>query len=161
MSRVKPRFIIGHWTAGNYEPNYTDMESYDLLINGNGLKIKGNREFDSTKASTAGMNSISYNIACSGGLDRTPLKLVQCEAFFKTCAEKLKEFGLTPDNFYTHAEIGEMVKNGTIAKLLPYNNYLKNNIGKVDLTKLPYDLKGQKSYRFIRSKIRWYYERLI
>lgn len=160
MAKVRPKYIIGHWTAGNYQPNYIDMESYDLLISGDGLKIIGNKELDNSKASTAGMNSITYNISCCGGLVRTPLKKVQCEAFFKACAEKLKQFNLSVDDFYTHAEIGQMVTNGTITKLLPQNSYLKNNKGKIDLTKLPYDLKGKSSGDFIRNKIQWYKERV-
>lgn len=160
MPKVKPQYIIGHWTAGNYQPNYVDMEAYDLLITSEGLKVIGNHELDNNKASTAGMNSITYNISCCGGLDRTPLTKVQCEAFFKAIAEKLKLFNLTIDKVYTHAEIGEMCRNKTISKLLPYNSYLKNNIGKVDLTKLPYDLNGKSSGDFIRNKIQWYYERI-
>lgn len=157
MTRVNVKYIILHWTAGNYVPNYIDMESYDLLLTGDGLRMIGNHELDNNKASTAGMNSITYNIACCGGLNSTPLKKVQCEAFFKVVAEKLKQFNLTVDKVYTHAEIGEMCKNKTITKLLPYNSYLNNNIGKIDLTKLPYDLQGKSSGDFIRNKILWYY----
>ena len=160
MPKVKPQYIIGHWTAGNYQPNYVDMEAYDLLITGEGLKVIGNHELDNNKASTAGMNSITYNISCCGGLNRTPLTKVQCEAFFKAVAEKLKQFNLTVDKFYTHTEIGQMVSNGTIIKLLPNNSYLKDNKGKIDLTKLPYDLNGKSSGDFIRNKIQWYYERI-
>lgn len=160
MTKIKPKYIIGHWTAGNYEPNYVDLESYDLLITGDGLKVIGNHELDNNKASTAGMNSITYNISCCGGLERTPLKNVQCEAFFKAIAEKLKQFNLTVDKFYTHAEIGEMCKDKTISKLLPYNSFLNKNIGKIDLIKLPYNLAGKTSGDFIRSKVQWYYERV-
>lgn len=156
MTKVKPQYIILHWTAGNYEPNYIDMESYDLLITGEGLRIIGNHELDNNKASTAGMNSITYNISCCGGLDRTPLKKGQCEALFKATAEKLKLFKLTVDKVYTHAEIGQIVANKTISKLLTYNSFLNNNIGKIDLSKLPYDLKGKSSGDFIRNKIVWY-----
>lgn len=156
MTKVIPKYIIGHWSAGNYNPNFTDMESYDLLITGDGLRIIGNHELVNTKACTAGMNSITYNIACCGGLDRTPLKLVQCEAFFKACADKLKEFNLPVDKFYTHAEIGKMCKDGSIINLLAWNKYLKDNIGKIDLTCIPYNLLKKTSGDFIRSKILWY-----
>lgn len=159
MTKVKPKFIIGHWSAANYQPNYIDMESYDLLITGDGLRVIGNHELDNNKASTAGMNSITYNIACCGGLDRTPLKLIQCEAFFKACADKLKEFNLTLDKFYTHAEIGEMCRNGSITKLLAWNEYLNDNIGKQDLRKLPYNTNGLLSGDFIRNKIKWYLQK--
>lgn len=160
MAKVNVKYIIGHWSAGNYEPNPVDREAYDLLVTGEGKLVVGNHELDNNKAATAGMNSITYNISCCGGLNRTPLKNVQCEAFFKACADKLHKFGLTPDKFYTHAEIGKMVENKTITKLLPNNGYLKNNIGKIDLTKLPYDLNGKSSGDFIRNKIQWYYNKI-
>lgn len=110
------KFIIGHWTAGMYLPNSTDMKSYQLLITGDGNKVNGKPVGQA--ASTGGMNSITYNIACCGGLTVTPLKKVQCEAFFKACADKLKEYKLSVDKFYTHAEIGQMCKDGSISKLI-------------------------------------------
>lgn len=159
------RYIIGHWTAGQLKPNKIDLNSYQLLIDGDGNLHKGLAV--GCASSTGGMNSITYNISCCGGLSSSRLTRVQIEKFYKTCAEKLKEYGLTVDKFYTHAEIGEMCKNGTITKLLPYNRYLSQNIGKIDLTILPIDDKnltykadahttGEK----IRQKIKWYYEKL-
>lgn len=161
MSRVIPKFVIGHWSVGNYKPNHTDLEAYDLLIGGEkGEWYKGNHELDNNKAATAGMNSITYNIACCGAMDKTPLTKVQCESFFKACAIKLKLFNLTVKDFFTHAEIGELCKNGEIKHLLTPNGYLKYNIGKIDLTKLPYDFKGKSHGDFIRNKIQWYYDKL-
>ena len=148
------KYIIGHWTGGNYNPCALDLNSYQLLVLGDGSTKLGKPVGQTS--STGGMNSITYNISCCGGLERTPLTDVQCEAFFKACAIKLKEYGLTVDKFYTHAEIGKMCLDKSIAKLLFWNDYLKQNIGKVDLTKLPYDLKGQSSGDFIRGKIKWY-----
>lgn len=54
------------------------------------------------------MNSITHNVACCGGLDRTPITKVQQEAFWFHCARILVRYNLTPFDFYTHAEIGEM-----------------------------------------------------
>lgn len=149
------KYIIGHWTAGNYTPCPLDLKSYQLLIDSNGKEYKGAEIGKS--ASTGGMNSITYNISACGGLKNTPVKPVQIEAFYKICAIKLKEFDLTVDKFYTHAEIGEMVKNRTILKLLPNNKYLIQNIGKIDLTVLP-EIKDtpQKTGNYIRNKIKWY-----
>lgn len=83
MTKVKPQYIIGHWTAGNYQPNYVDMEAYDLLITGDGLKVKGNHELDNNKASTAGMNSITYNISCCGDWTEHHLKKFNVKLFLK------------------------------------------------------------------------------
>lgn len=159
------KYVIGHWTAGNLKPNKTDLNSYQLLVDGEGKLHKG--MVVGCASSTGGMNSITYNISCCGGLSTSRLTRVQIEKFYKTCAEKLKEYGLTVDKFYTHAEIGEMVKDGSIKALLPWNNYLNQNKGKVDLTILPLD---DKNLTFkadagtcgvkIRSKIKWYYDKL-
>lgn len=153
------KYIIGHWTAGNYKPNATDLNSYQLLIDSDGEKHTG--KGIGQAASTGGMNSITYNISCCGGIDSAPIKKVQIEAFYKACAEKIKEYRLKISDFYTHAEIGEMCRSGEITKLLPYNSFLSQNIGKIDLRTLP-DIKGsaKETGDFIRNKIQWYYERL-
>lgn len=170
------KYIIGHWTANSYKPNATDLNSYQLLIDDKGAKHIG--KAIGQAASTGGMNSITYNISCCGGLNRTPITKVQAEAFYKACAEKIKEYGLNISDFYTHAEIGEMCRNyktknageslahadcagELITKLLPWNNYLNQNISKVDLRNLP-DIQGtaKQTGDFIRNKIKWYLQRL-
>lgn len=153
------RFIIGHWTGGNYKPNSTDLNSYQLLIDGEGKKHIGKPV--GKASSTGGMNSITYNISCCGGLTNTPIKPVQIEAFFKACAEVIRNYKLSVDDFYTHAEIGEMCKTGEITKLLTYNKWLYQNKGKIDLTVLPY-IKGnaKETGNFIRNKIKWYLSRM-
>lgn len=153
------KYIIGHWTAGNYKPCSTDLNSYQLLIDGDGKKHIGKPV--GKASSTGGMNSITYNVSCCGGLSNTPIKSVQIEAFFKACAEKLREYNLGVECFYTHAEIGEMCWSGEIKKLLPYNQWLYQNIGKIDLTVLPY-IKGsaKETGNFIRSKIKWYLSKM-
>lgn len=150
------KYIILHWTGGNYKPCQTDLNSYQLLIDDTGKKYEGKPA--GKTCSTGGMNSITYNISCCGGLDRTPITKVQIEAMFKAAADKCKEFNLKPSNCYTHAIIGEMCKNGTITMLLPNNGYLKQNIGKIDLTKTPYITgTANETNNYIRKKINWYY----
>ncbi len=152
------KYLIGHWTVGNYKPNKTDLNSYQLLIDNEGKRHPGKPVGEA--ASTGGMNSITYNISCCGG-GKKPLTKIQCEAFYKACAEKIKEYDLSVSAFYTHAEIGEMCREMTITKLLPYNKYLKQNIGKIDLTVLPgVDGSAFVTGSYIRNKIKWYLERL-
>ena len=153
------KYVIGHWTGGMLSPNGTDKNSYQLLIDGRG-KVHSGKPPGCT-SSTGGMNSITYNIACCGGLSISKITPVQIEKFYKTCAEKLKEYGLTPEEFYTHARIGEMVRDGSIVKLLPKNRYLSQNVGKIDLTEIP-NCKGNasQSCSYIRNKIKWYYEKI-
>ncbi len=153
------KYVIGHWTGGMHRPNKIDLSSYQLLIDSDGKRYNGLAP--GTTSSTGGMNSITYNISCCGGLSTSPITKIQIEAFYKACAEILKKYNLTPDKFYTHAEIGQMCTDGTITKLLPYNQWLYQNKGKIDLTKLP-DINGTPATtgNFIRHKILWYYERL-
>ena len=137
------KYIIGHWTGSSYKPNTIDLNSYQLLIDDKGIKHIG--KAIGQAASTGGMNSITYNISCCGGSTSTPIKKPQIEAFYKACAEKIKEYRLNISDFYTHAEIGEMCRNyktknageslayadcagELITKLLPWNNYLNQNI---------------------------------
>lgn len=149
------KFIVGHWTGGNYKPCPLDLDSYQLLIDDEGKHYEGKPV--GKAASIGGMNSITYNISCCGGRINTPITKVQQEAFFKACAEKLIEYNLTVDKFYTHAEIGRMCKYNTIQRIVPYNEWLYQNIGKIDLTVLP-TIKGdpEKTGNYIRHKIKWY-----
>lgn len=157
MSKVL--YVIGHWTAGNYKPNAKDKSSYQALIDGSGNLILAKAQ--GTASSIGGMNSITYNVACCGGLDRTPITKVQQEAFWFHCARILTRYNLTPFDFYTHAEIGEMCGDKTIEKLCPWNKYLVQNIGKIDLNKMP-EKSGQ-AYAmgdYHRQKIKWYYQKI-
>lgn len=175
------KYIIGHWTAGGYAPTNYEKQHYQALINGDGKLFSGSGV--GTVASVGGMNSITYNISCCGGLTSTPIKPKQMEAFCKFVAEKLSDYNLSVDKFYTHAEIGEMTRNyqtkqkgeslknadcegKLITELLNYNGYLAQNIGKVDLRTLPDANKQQKKYSakssgdYLRGKIRWYMSKL-
>lgn len=168
------KYIIGHWTAGNKTPSAYDKQHYQLLIDNSGKVYEGTPA--GKTASTGGMNSITYNIACCGGLDSSKLSNKQVEEFCFQVSKKLKQYGLRADKFYTHAEIGEMTRNyltkdlpepdcegRKITELLPWNNYLKQNVGKVDLRKLPdgcgYTICHSAGYsgKYLRNKIHWYY----
>lgn len=145
---MKTKYIILHWTAGNYLPNTTDLTHYQMLIDGAGKQIKGQEK----TSSTGGMNSITYNISCCGRKDlKTPIKPIQIEAMCHCAALKCYELGLSVDGCYTHSEIGKMVQNGEIKKLLPYNKLLEQNIGKIDFKDMGNEL---------RTKIKWYYSKI-
>ena len=145
---MKKKYIILHWTAGNYLPNITDLTHYQMLIDGAGKQIIGKEK----TASTGGMNSITYNISCCGRKnENTPIKPIQIEAMCHCAALKCKELGLNIEDCYTHSEIGKMVQDGRIKKLLPYNRLLEQNIGKIDFAGLGDTL---------RKKIKWYYSKI-
>ena len=153
------KYSIGRWVGVNtYNVTEAIKQSYQLIITKDGETVQGGEQ--GKTASTGGMNSITYNISCAGGDIKAPLTKKQCERFFKECALALKKYGLTVDKFYTHAEIGEMCKDRSIRKLLPFNKYLWQNEGKIDLTRLPYDLNGESHGNFIRQKIKWYYDKI-
>ena len=166
------KYIIGHWTAGNYTPSDFDKSHYQLLIDNNGKVYAGG--LIGQCSSTGGMNSITYNIACCGGLPASPMTKKQIESLCHNVAVKLKVYGLKVNDFYTHAEIGEMTRNylnkykgKKITEILIWNEYLKQNVGKIDLRDLPettgkirYDIPAFESGNILRKKIRWYYERL-
>ena len=87
------KYIIGHWTAGaTYIPTNYEKEHYQLLIDNNKKVYFGKKQ--GTTASTGGMNSITYNIACCGGLEKTPLFYGQVEEFCYQAAKSLKIFNL-------------------------------------------------------------------
>lgn len=150
------KFIILHWTGVNsYNITEHIKNSYQLIIDEKGSIVHG-KPPGSTQ-STGGMNSITYNISAAGGDIQAPLTVIQCERMFKEAAIICKKYSLTPSRVFTHHEIGELCKTGKITKLLPNNQWLKQNIGKIDLTRIPYDVPKNISYGdFIRNKIRWY-----
>lgn len=154
------KFVILHWTGVNsYNVTQNILNSYQLVIDKQGLAHIGTEQ--GKTASTGGMNSITYNISCAGGDIFAPLTTIQCERMFKEAAKVCKKNGLMPSNVYTHHEIGEMCRNKTITKLLPNNQWLNQNIGKIDLTRLPYDIPKNMSYGdFIRNKVRWYISKI-
>ncbi len=156
--------IILHWTSGAYQPNTTDFEHYHYLINVQGLVIKGkyapedNENVNDGKyaAHTGGGNTGSIGVAMCGmlnyspkkGLSSTkyPLTKVQCERCFKLIAELSKKYNIpiTNQTVMTHYEFGKAHPETSSA-------------GKIDITILPaYTVSSDKVGSFIRSKARWY-----
>ena len=154
------KFVILHWTGVNtYNVTENIKNSYQLIIDNEGHCFSGKPP--GSTSSTGGMNSITYNISAAGGDIKAPLTVIQCEKMFKEAAIICKKYGLMPSNVYTHHEIGEMCRSGRIVNLLPKNKWLYQNIGKIDLTRLPYEIPKNVSYGdFIRQKVRWYLNKL-
>lgn len=159
--------LICHWTAGTHQPNNTDFEHYHYLINGDGLTIEGKYKPEDNlncndgkyAAHTGGGNTGSIGVAMCGMLGYTspksvgnyPLTAIQCEAFFKKCAELCKKYNIpiTNETVMTHYEFGR--------------KYWKTSSnGKIDITFLPPypTVEQNKVGDFIRQKINWYYLRL-
>ena len=157
--------IIIHWTAGTYQPNTTDLEHYHFLIDGEGKKHNGkfkpedNENCNDGKyaAHTGGGNTgaigvsmcamAGFNSAASSG--NYPITPVQLDACFKLCAELCKKYNIPVENVWTHYEFG-------------INHPDTTSHGKIDIIYLPpYPLvKRNEVGGFIRSKIRWYLNKL-
>lgn len=157
--------IIIHWTAGTYQPNTTDLEHYHFLIDGEGKKHNGKYKPEDNEncndgkyaAHTGGGNTgaigvsmcamAGFNSAASCG--NYPITPVQLEACFKLCAELCKKYNIPVENVWTHYEFG-------------INHPDTTSHGKIDIIYLPpYPLvKRNEVGGFIRSKIRWYLNKL-
>lgn len=159
--------IILHWTAGTNQPNNTDYEHYHYLINGDGLVIKGKHNVQDNKnctdgnyaAHTGGGNTGSIGVAVCGmngyinskNVGKFPLTRVQVERMYKLVAELCKQYAIsiTPTTVLTHYEFGQSHPKTT-------------SYGKIDITWLPNvtNLQAEDFGDFIRSKVKWYYQRL-
>lgn len=157
--------IIIHWSAGAYTPNATDLEHYHFLIDGEGKKHNGKYKPEDNEncndgkyaAHTGGGNTgaigvsmcamAGFNSAASCG--NYPITPVQLEACFKLCAELCKKYNIPVENVWTHYEFG-------------INHPDTTSHGKIDIIYLPpYPLvKRNEVGGFIRSKIRWYLNKL-
>lgn len=156
--------IIIHWTAGTYQPNEKEFQSYHYLINGDGLTIEGKHSPEDNlncndgnyAAHTGGGNTGSIGVAMCGmagfvnskRVGKYPLKKEQVEACFAKVAELCKKYNIpiTKSTVMTHYEFGQM-------------NPKTSSSGKIDIIYLPpYPAETAGTVgNFIRNKIRWYF----
>lgn len=159
--------IIIHWTAGTYTPNTIDKQHYHYLVDGNGIVHSGvfrpedneNCKDGKYAQHTGGGNTGSVGVALCGmcgfkganNPGKYPINRVQCEAMFKLVAELASKYhiAVTSANVMTHYEFG--LKNPSTS-----------SAGKIDIVCLPPfpGIAKAKIGDFIRSKIRWYYNKL-
>ena len=160
--------IIIHWTAGVYQPNTHEFESYHYLINGDGLVIKGKyTPEDNLNCSdglyarhTGGGNTGAIGIALCGmfgfinrkSVGKFPLTKIQCERCFKLIAELSKKYNIdiTPSTVLTHYEFGKTHPKSSSA-------------GKIDIVYLaPYpDIPQDEIGDCFRKKAKWYYTKIL
>lgn len=159
--------IILHWSAGGYEPCAHDKLCYHFLVDKNGMVHKGNFKPEDNEicrperyaAHTGGGNTGSIGVAMcamAGFRDRNrvgsyPITLEQFEATMKLCAKLCTDYRIeiTPDTVMTHYEFG-------------LKNPKTTSAGKIDIIFIPpYPWVAQiECGSFIRTKIKWYKERL-
>lgn len=146
-------------------PNSTEFQHYHYLIDKDGVTHEGVYKPEDNEnctdgryaAHTGGGNTGSIGIALCGMLGYKspqnvgayPLTAKQVEAGFKLCAGLIKKYKLQLSNVITHYEFGKLHPESTSA-------------GKIDITYLPSypDVKAEEMGGFIRSKIRWFLERI-
>ena len=159
--------IILHWSAGRYYPSEFERKYYHYLIDCGGNVTNGiytpqdndNCNDGRYAAHTGGGNTGSigvclcsmYGFKSSAEVGDYPITKVQFEAGMKFCAQLCKQYGLeiSPSTVMTHYEFGKANPKSTSA-------------GKIDITYIPpYPwVKKDEAGSFIRSKIRWYFEKL-
>lgn len=159
--------IILHWSAGRYYPTSFEKNYYHYLIDCNGKIYKGvyspNDNLDCTDgkyaAHTGGGNTGSigvcfcsmYGFKSAKNPGDYPITKVQFEAGMKFCAQLCKQYNLqvTEKTVLTHYEFGKANPKTTSA-------------GKIDIIYLPpYSWVAKEDVgSFIRSKVRWYKEKL-
>lgn len=146
-------------------PNSTEFQYYHYLIDKDGVIHEGVYKPEDNEncsdgryaAHTGGGNTGSIGVALCGmmgyknpqNVGDYPLTSKQVEAGFKFCATLIKKYNLQLSNVITHYEFGKLHPESTSA-------------GKIDITYLPSypDVKAEEMGGFIRSKIRWYLERI-
>lgn len=160
--------IIIHWTAGtNYASDY-DKNFYHFLVDKDGKVILGRHKPEDNEncndgnyaAHCGGGNTGSIGIALCGmygyrsaaNVGKYPVTKVQCESMFRFVAGLCKKFNLniTPDTVMTHYEFGQKHPN-------------TSSFGKIDIIYLPPYPEQPKECigNFIRSKVRWYYSKIL
>lgn len=159
--------IILHWSAGKHYPTAFEKKYYHYLIDCDGKIYEGcykpEDNDDCTDnyyaAHTGGGNTGSVGV-CLCGMSgyksptycgNYPIKKVQFEAAMMLCAKLCQKYKLkiNCDTVLTHYEFGQANPNTT-------------SFGKIDITHIPpYPwISKNDAGGFIRSKVRWYKERL-
>lgn len=159
--------IILHWSAGRYYPSDFEKKYYHYLIDKDGKVYNGiyspqdNDDCSDGKyaAHTGGGNTGSigvclcsmYGFKSAAAPGDYPITNVQFEAAMKFCAELCKKYNIaiSDKTIMTHYEFGKA-------------NPKTTSSGKIDITYIPpYPwVTKDDAGSFIRSKIRWYAQKL-
>lgn len=159
--------ITIHWTAGYYFPTFHEQSSYHFLVKDDGKIVYGynspeanlNCKDGNYAAHTGGGNTGNIGVAMcamAGFKDKNnpgkyPITKVQFEACMKLVAELCIKYGIpvTSQTVFTHYEFG-------------LRNPKTSSKGKIDIIHIPpYPfVTASECGQFIRSKVKWYIERL-
>jgi hypothetical protein len=154
-------------TAGTYTPSAHELECYHFLIDGQGkihngiFKPEDNLNCNDGKYAkhTGGGNTDSIGISLCGmanfksknDVGRFPITRIQFETAMQLCAKLSTKYNIPikSDSICTHYEFG-------------ITHPETSSAGKIDIVYLPPfpNIKKQDIGDFIRSKIKWYFEKL-
>jgi hypothetical protein len=127
MPAAKMARVIVHWTAGTYTPSSLDRGHYHVLVNGDGMLVRGTPSIvvnglpkarPGYAAHTRNCNTGSIGIAIcamAGAVEspfdagRYPVRLEQWSALIEACADLCARYGIpvSPQTVLSHAEVQE------------------------------------------------------
>ena len=159
--------IIIHWTAGTNYPTVFEKEHYHYLIDGMGKIHNGKYKPEDNEicrvgkyaAHTGGGNTASIGVAMCGMANfktpnfcgKYPIQKKQFESCMEFCAKLAKKYQISVSSktVMTHYEFGIANPKSTSA-------------GKIDIIYLPpYPWVSKDEIgSFIRSKIKWYLQKI-
>lgn len=159
--------IIIHWTAGGAVPTCYEKEHYHFLVDSLGNVHKGKYMPEANlncikgfyAEHTGGGNTGSIGVALcgmAGFVDKNcigdfPITRKQFESAMELCAKLAFKYkiSISKENIMTHYEFGQKWPD-------------TSSRGKIDIVFLPPFswLEREEIGRFIRSKIKWYFERI-
>lgn len=159
--------ITIHWTAGTDAPTINELACYHFLVDSVGRCWNGKHKPEDNlnckdgnyAAHTGGGNTGNIGIAMCGmagyrnphDAGRYPITAYQFESCMQKVAELCSIYGIdvTPQTVFTHYEFG-------------LRNPKTSSAGKIDITYIPpYSwVTKEDCGSFIRSKVKWYLNRI-
>lgn len=124
MPNVPMTRIHVHWTGGGHSANATDLNSYHILVEGNGGVVRGNRSIEANAVGSklkpashtlgANQGAIGISMCCMAGAiespfstGRYPLTRIQWDNTMRVIATLARRYVIpvTPVTILTHAEV--------------------------------------------------------
>jgi len=155
--------VIFHWTAGTYHASTEDLEHYHVVVQGDGIVVRGDHSVDDNEAPlnhddyaahtrNCNTGSIGIAVCCMAGAVESPFAAgeypmteYQWQMLIQAAAELCQAYGIqvTKETVLSHAEV-----QGTLGI---------TQSGKWDISRLPFalDLQGAGAVGdLFRSKVK-------
>lgn len=111
---VLQKRIINHWTVTSYTPDPVSLDSYHLIVDGNGKVHRGNRDLNERAPHTYMFNSaIGVSMACMGGFQsfanpgKYPPTKAQWDTLVNVNRQLCEHYGIpvSPQTVLMHGEV--------------------------------------------------------